>query len=163
MCVGLAKSAEHSISPCPDSNRDGSFGSSQKNIIVIATFFLSLRQIGIMKKLAILLFVSLTIISCRFGNGNTSIEHSQHSHYYQLTASFNPERTDQVDRYLDKELANGNTIFYNTQMDGELTLDDKTTFYIKKSPGYLKIKFDKAKNPEEAFTKIRSVLERVKW
>ena len=48
-------------------------------------------------------------------------------------------------------------------MDGVLTLDDNTTFYVKKSPGYLKIKFDKEKNSEEAFRKIRSVLEKVKW
>jgi hypothetical protein len=115
-----------------------------------------------MKKLAIVLFAAFAVISCRFGNG-TNIKQSQYSHYYELKASFNPERTDQVDRYLDRELGYGHTIFYNTKMDGDLTLDDKTTFYIKKSPGYLKIKFDKAKNSEEAFAKIKSVLERVKW
>ena len=116
-----------------------------------------------MKKLAIFLFVAFSITSCHIGNGNTNIKHSQYSHYYELKASFNPQRTDRIDRYLDNELGNGSTIFYNTRIDGEITLDDKTTFYIKKSPGYLKIKFDKEKNSEEAFAKLRSVLEGVQW
>lgn len=40
-------------------------------------------------------------------------------------------------------------------MDADITLDDKTTFYVKKSPGFLNIKFDKEKNSEEAFTKLK--------
>ena len=51
----------------------------------------------------------------------------------------------------------------NINMNAGIKLDDKTTFYIKKSPGYLKIKFDKEKNTEEAFEKFKSVLEGIKW
>ena len=112
-----------------------------------------------MKKLAILLVVSLIIISCGYSGGSHSIKHSQYDHYYEMTAKFNPDKTEKVDRYLDKELASGNITFVNTEMDADITLDDKTTFYIKKSAGYLNIKFDKQKNSEEAFTKIKSVLE----
>ena len=112
-----------------------------------------------MKKLAILLFVSLTIISCGFPDGSISIKHSQYDHYYEMTAKFNPDKTDQLDRYLDKELRSGNMCFVNTKMDADITLNDKTTFYIKKSPGYLNIKLDKEKNSEEAFTKLKGVLE----
>jgi hypothetical protein len=112
-----------------------------------------------MKKLAIQLFVSLTIASCGFPDGSISIKHSQYDHYYEMTAKFNPGKTDEVDRYLDKELATGNISFANTEMDADLTLDDKTTFYVKKSPGYLNIIFDKEKNSEAAFTKLKGVLE----
>ena len=49
--------------------------------------------------------------------------------------------------------------FASTEMDAGITLDDKTTFYVKKSPGYLNIKFDKEKNSEEAFAKFKGVLE----
>ena len=112
-----------------------------------------------MKKTIILLFVALSIISCRFPDGSISIKHSQYDHYYEMTAEFNPDRTARVDSYLDKELAAGKTTFVNTEMDAELTLDDKTTFYIEKSPGYLNIKFDKEKNSEEAFKKLKAVLE----
>ena len=115
-----------------------------------------------MKKLAILLGVLLpgiVIISCGFPDGSISIKHSQHDHYYEMTAKFNPEKTTRVDKYLDRELSSGDMSFINTQMDGEITLDNKTIFYIKKSPGYLNIKFDKEKNSEEAFYKIKAVCE----
>ena len=112
-----------------------------------------------MKKLAILFCVLIIVISCGFPGGSISIKHSQYDHYYEMTAKFNPDKTDEVDRYLDKELPGGNMSFVNTEMDGDITLDNKTTFYIKKSPGYLNIKFDKKKNSEEAFTKVKSVLE----
>jgi len=127
-----------------------------------ATFLVYLRQIGIMKKLAILLFVLLpvlSIISCGFPDGSISIKHSQYDHYYEMTAKFNPEKTTEVDRWLDQELSAGNMSFVNTQMDGEITLDDKITFFVKKSPGYLNIKFDKEKNSKEAFVKVKSVCE----
>ena len=115
-----------------------------------------------MKKFAILLTVLLpviTITSCGFPDGSISIKHSQYDHYYEMTAKFNPEKTTEVDRYLDKELSVGTMAFVNTRMDGEITLDDKTTFYVKKSPGYLNIKFDKEKNSDEAFSKVKSVCE----
>ena len=112
-----------------------------------------------MKKLAIALFVSIAIASCSFPGGSINIKHSQYDHYYEMTVKFNPDNTTKVDRYLDKELSSGNMSFANTEMDGEITLENKTTFYIKKSPGYLNIKFDKEKNSEQAFVNIKSVLE----
>ena len=115
-----------------------------------------------MKKFAKLLTVLLpviTITSCGFPGGSISIKHSQYDHYYEMTAKFNPEKTTEVDRYLDKELSAGTMAFVNTRMDGEITLDDKTTFYVKKSPGYINIKFDKEKNSDEAFSKVKSVCE----
>lgn len=127
-----------------------------------ATFLIYVRQIGIMKKIIILLSVLLpviTIISCGFPDGSINIKHSQYSHYYEMTAEFNPEETTKVDKWLDKELAAGDMSFVNTRMDGEITLDDKTTFYIKKSPGYLNIKFDKEKNSDAAFVKVKSVCD----
>ena len=102
-----------------------------------------------MKKLSILLFVLLpviTITSCGFPDGSISIKHSQYDHYYEMTAKFNPEKTTKVDKYLDEELSSSNMSFVNIEMDGEITLDNKATFYIKKLPGYLNIKFDKEKN-----------------
>ena len=115
-----------------------------------------------MKILIILSFVFLTAsssISCSFPDGSISIKHSQYDHYYEMTAQFNPDKTDKVDRYLEKELATDNISFVSSEMDADITLDDKTTFHVKKSPGYLNIKLDKEKNSEEAFTKLKGVLE----
>ena len=76
-----------------------------------------------------------------------------------MTAKFNPDRTAAVERWLDKELASGDVSFAHTQIDGDITLDDKSVFYIKKSPGFLNIKLDKEKNSDAAYHKIRSVCE----
>ena len=91
-----------------------------------------------MKILIILSFVFLTAssrISCSFPDRSISIKHSQYDHYYEMTAQFNPDKNDKVDRYLDKELATDNISFVSSEMDADITLDDKTTFYVKKSPG----------------------------
>jgi hypothetical protein len=113
-----------------------------------------------MKKSAIIssvLSLCLIIISCGYPGGSISIKHSEHSHYYEMTAKFNPDKTAAVERWLNKELATGDMSFANIEMDGDITLDNKATFYMKKSPGFLHIKFDKEKNSDEAYQKIRSV------
>ena len=70
-----------------------------------------------------------------FPGGSISIKHSQYDHYYEMTAKFNPEKTTDVDRWLDQELSARNMSFVNTRIDGEITLDDKITFYVKKITG----------------------------
>jgi len=112
-----------------------------------------------MKKYTLILFTVISFISCHFPGGSIDITHSQYDHYYEMTARFNPDRTAEVENYLDKELSGTRKTFVNTRMDADITLEDRTTFYIKKTPGYLNIKFDKEKNSEQAFTKLKSVLE----
>lgn len=115
-----------------------------------------------MKRSAALSFVisiCLTIISCGFPGGSISIKHSEYDHYYEMTAKFNPDRTAAVERWLDKELPTGDISFTNTEIDGDITLDDKSVFYIKKSPGFLNIKLDKEKNSDVVYKKIRAVCE----
>src|SRR6186713_180187 len=129
-----------------------------------ATFLVYLRQIGIMKKLAILLFVLLpllSIISCGFPDGSISIKHSEYDHYYEMTAKFNPDRTLAVERWLDKEFSSVDASFSNTQIDGNITLDNQAIFYMKKSPGFLNIKLDKEKNSEAVYRKVRSACEEI--
>jgi len=76
-----------------------------------------------------------------------------------MTAKFNPGKTAAVERWLDKELATGDVSFTNTKIDGNITLDNQATFYVKKSPGFLNIKLDKEKNSDAFYRKIRSVCE----
>ena len=114
-----------------------------------------------MKKSAIFFCASLciAIISCGFPGGSISIKHSEYDHYYEMTAKFNPDRTASVERWLDKELATGDLSFTNTQIDGNITLDNQATFYMKKSPGFLNIKLDKEKNSAAICKKIRAACE----
>jgi len=131
---------------------------------ISATFLVPLRQIVIMKRSAVLSFVisiCLTIISCGFPNGSISIKHSEYDHYYEMTAKFNPDKTPAVERWLDQELSAGDMLFANTEIDGDITLNDKSVFYIKKSPGFLNIKLDKEKNSDAVYKRIRSVCEEI--
>ena len=117
-----------------------------------------------MKKSAIFfcaLSLCLTLISCGFPDGSISIKHSEYDHYYEMTAKFNPDRTLAVERWLDKEFSSVDVSFSNTQIDGNITLDNQATFYMKKSPGFLNIKLDKEKNSEAIYRKIRSVCEEI--
>ena len=117
-----------------------------------------------MKKTAIffcVLSLSLGIISCGFPDGSISIKHSEYDHYYEMTAKFNPHRTAAVERWLDKELPAGDVSFANTEIDGNITLDNQATFYMKKSPGFLNIKLDKEKNSEAVYQQIRAVCEEI--
>lgn len=115
-----------------------------------------------MKKSVIFCFVlslCIGLISCGFPGGSISIKHSEFSHYYEMTAKFNPDRTVAVERWLDKELPSGDMSFANTEIDGNITLDNNSTFYMKKSPGFLHIKLDKEKNSEAIYRKVRAVCE----
>ena len=76
-----------------------------------------------------------------------------------MTAKFNPDRTAAVERWLNTELATGDMSFANIEMDGDITLDNQATFYMKKSPGFLHIKLDKEKNSDAIYQKVRSVCE----
>jgi len=105
------------------------------------------------------LSLCIATISCGFPGGSINIKHSEYSHYYEMTAKFNPDRTAAVERWLNKELATGDMSFANTEMDGNITLDNQATFYMKKSPGFLHIKLDKEKNSDAIYQKIRSVCE----
>ena len=109
-----------------------------------------------------LLSLCIAIISCGFPGGSINIKHSEYSHYYEMTAEFNPDRTGAVERWLNKELATGDMSFANTEIDGDITLDNNSTFYMKKSPGFLHIKLDKEKNSAAIYQKIRSACEGIK-
>jgi len=43
-----------------------------------------------------------------------------------------------------------------------ITLDDKTTFYMKSYPGELKIKLNKQDNSYDSYTKIKDLCEGLK-
>ena len=117
-----------------------------------------------MKKLPVLFYVLVfctIIVSCRFHN-NVNISYSENGHYYKMKANFSRSKTAAVERYMDDMLATGDMSFRHTRIDGELTLDDHSTFYIKKRAGYIYIKFDKDENSDEAYYRIKSMCEGIK-
>lgn len=108
------------------------------------------------------LVICTTIIACRFPGDNTSISYSEQGNYFEMKARFRETKTAQVERYLDNQLSVGTMSFRNTLIDADITLDDHSTFYVKKSPGYLYIKFDRDQNPEEVYHRIKAICEGIK-
>ena len=119
-----------------------------------------------MKKLTVLFFSVLafvSLISCLHNNHNTNIAYSEYSHYYTMNAHFPRSETRDVDEYMDDRIGNVSKMsFVNSRIDGVITLDDHTKFYIKKSPGVLEIKFDKDENTDEAYHTIKSMCQGIK-
>lgn len=122
-----------------------------------------------MKKLPALFFCAIAIIitgfSCMYTNDNKDIDISisENDHAYSMEADFSKSRTRDVEEYMDKKIGkSSNMSFVNTRIDGQLALDDHTTFYIKKYPGFVKIKLNKDENSGDSYREIKTMCEGIK-
>ena len=118
-----------------------------------------------MKKLHPLFYVLLCMAlnSCRFHDSNIDITYSNSDHYYSMKARFSKNKTRDVEAYIDRRIGKkSNMSFARTEIDGTISLDDETKFYMQKSPGVLEIKLDKDENSEEAYYAIKSLCEGIK-
>jgi len=106
----------------------------------------------------VLLALALTAtISCRH---HVDVTYNETDDHYTMKANFDERKTRAVEKYLDDRVGSqSNMSFTNTRIDGQLELDDHTTFYIKKRAGFLKIDFDKRKNSYAAYEKIKSMCQ----
>ncbi|HRI21800.1 MAG TPA: hypothetical protein PLA68_12645 [Panacibacter sp.] len=112
------------------------------------------------------MFVLSMCIACRHSGhdgANTSVKISESNGEYCMSAYFNGNKTKKIHEYMDQHLGDHhNFSFANTTIDGSLTLDDRTTFYIKASDGDLEIKLDKEKNSYESYTRVKKMCEGIK-
>lgn len=107
--------------------------------------------------------LALLLAGCHRHHHNTSFSVSENGSIYQINASFNPSKTRRLQHYLDQRLGeSSNVSFENTEMDATITLNDETRFYFKSHPGYLKIKFNKRENSEEAYYRMKGMCEGIK-
>jgi hypothetical protein len=80
-----------------------------------------------------------------------------------MNACFDRSKTRDLEEYMDRKIGGrSNMSFVNSRIDGRLALDDHTTFYIKKYPGFIRIKFDKDENTSESYQMIKSMCEGIK-
>jgi hypothetical protein len=110
------------------------------------------------------LFMLCFSISCgQLNNHDINIHVSESQHNYQFLAHYDKSRTRNVDEYMDDKIGgNSNVSFVNSEIDGKISLDDHTTFYIKKNPGYLQIKLDKDENSTASYKEIKNMAEGLK-
>jgi len=119
-----------------------------------------------MKKLPLLFFYVLTctsFISCMHNDHDINIAYTEDDHYYSVNAHFPKSETRDVDEYMDDKIGRRSKMpFVNSRIDGTITLDDHTKFYIKKSPGVLEIKLNKDENTDEAYREIKLMCQGIK-
>jgi len=96
-------------------------------------------------------------------NHDIAISVSENDDTYTFTASYNAANNQQVYDYINKNISPdqlGNSA--NDYFDVTTSLPDKTTFYIKESPGKLKIKLDKRRNSTASYYRIKNMCEGIK-
>jgi hypothetical protein len=94
-------------------------------------------------------------------DNNISIRVKETEDIYQLNAYYHRNQTARLQRHIDARL-HTNHIFKNSKMDATVTLDDRTSFYIRSSPGRLLIKLDKNANDAAACIRIKELAEDIK-
>ena len=110
------------------------------------------------------LYMLCFCLSCeQINHHSVSIHVSDSQHYYKMYAHYNRGKAGNMDEYMTDEIGRAsNMSFVNTRIDGKLTLDDHTNFYLKKYPGYIEIKLDKEENSGDAYRKIKTMCEGIK-
>ena len=115
------------------------------------------------KRLGLLYALTCLLISCGRHDGNTAISYKDKGDLYSMHARFDKSKTRAVEQYMNDAIGRKNNIsFSNVESDATFTLEDGTSFYLKKSPGRLKIELDKSKNSNRSFYSIKSMCEGIK-
>ena len=80
-----------------------------------------------------------------------------------MDAWFFENKMDDVEAYMNDRIGQRNNVSFSaTHIDGRLTLNDKTTFLIKKFPGHIEIRLDKAENTSGSYQRVKSLCEGIK-
>jgi hypothetical protein len=114
--------------------------------------------------IAALCLVSLSIfigwVKFQKNNGDVSIAVKDTDDAYTYTASFDENYTGKVLGYINHSIK-PNGLFKSTHdyFDVTTTLKDGTDFYIKESPGDLKIAIDKRKNSTSSYLRIKKMCD----
>ncbi|HWZ14077.1 MAG TPA: hypothetical protein VNW95_02480 [Mucilaginibacter sp.] len=115
-----------------------------------------------------LVSLSIFLLYAKMGNntGSIAITASDTDNTYKFTASFDPNATPRVLYYINKSIEpTGSGDYFNVtskRIDVTTRLNDQTEFYIKESPGELKVVLDKRKNSQTSALRIKRMCEGIK-
>ena len=104
--------------------------------------------------------VSFPYLKKKFNGDNINISVKESTDEYKFSADFNENQSMKVQQFMDDFL--DQHTFTNAEIDADITLDDKTKFYVKAFPGELRIKLNKRKNSIESYRKIKKMGEGIK-
>jgi hypothetical protein len=124
-----------------------------------------------MKKISLLLSIGVLAFVLSVANFlNKNNPHHYISFSYKVTSTaitikaiYNPEQAPQVEKYIDSCLQ-PEVVFGNKhKADKEVQISSsQLTYYIKGSPGTLKITADKESNSTSSLHKLKNILEGLK-
>jgi hypothetical protein len=115
-----------------------------------------------------LVSLSIFLLCAKMANntGNISITVNDTDDNYKFTASFDPNATPRVLQYINKSIGpSGSSDYFDvatSKIDITTRLNDHTEFYIKGSPGELKVVLDKRINSHASFLRIKRMCEGIK-
>ncbi len=120
-----------------------------------------------MKKNTVSIVLGLVILSmmssCFHLHHDISISVSDDEDEYEMEADYRKNQSHAVQVYLNNHLLNNSGVsIHNGFVDDEITLDDKTTFYINTNPGELSIRINKNENSEESCERVKQICEELK-
>ena len=114
--------------------------------------------------IAALCLVSLSIfigwVKLQKNNGDISIAVVDTDDTYSYNASFDENYTGRVQGYINHSIK-PNNLFRSTHdyFNVTTTLADGTDFYVKESPGNLKIEINKMKNSTASYIRIKKMCD----
>lgn len=112
-----------------------------------------------------LISLSIFLVYSKFEHSNHGLEISvkENDDIYQFTAYYNAANTYRVQKYINKSIEpNGLFSSENDRFDVNTKLADKTEFYVKESPGDLKITLNKRQNTTASYLRIKNMCNGIK-
>ncbi|WP_295667920.1 hypothetical protein [uncultured Mucilaginibacter sp.] len=112
-----------------------------------------------------ILALSIFLVWSKFEdfNHNISISISEEKDTYEFSAHYDRSNTRKVQAYINESIKpNQMGSSENDYVDATTSLPDNTRFYIKESPGRLKIRLDKTQNSTASYFRIKKMCEGVK-
>ncbi|HEY2583820.1 MAG TPA: hypothetical protein VGI43_18570 [Mucilaginibacter sp.] len=112
-----------------------------------------------------LMSLSIFLIWTKFevNNHDVNISVNENVDGYSFTAHYDAARTGMVYSYLNKSISPdrlGDS--EKDYFDVTTSLPDRTNFYVKESPGKLKIVLDKRRNSYASYMRIKKMCEGIK-
>lgn len=109
--------------------------------------------------------LSIFLVWTKFevNNHDINISVNENVDTYSFTAHYDAASTGRVYNYLNKSISPdrlGNS--ENDYFDVTTSLPDRTNFYVKESPGKLKIVLDKKRNSYSSYMRIKKMCEGIK-
>jgi len=112
-----------------------------------------------MKNIIISTMIGALLLSSSFSckdSSDTKVSITDSDDTYEFYAKFDKSKTRQIQDFINKEIA-PSTLNTERDLDVTTTLDDKTQFEIKRSPGKVHIKLDKEDNSAASYIRIKKI------